>query len=153
MKRDRVNGIVGVIIGVLIIAGALRLPPSKVPDDIGPAVFPIIAAVMIIIPGLFLTFKKAFTEECPFLNRQEWKRLGILVLVFILYAVLLYMVGFLVATPIITFIISKMFSQGKKVPAWQLIVYALILTIIVYMCFYKGLGLKLPRGEFFNLDL
>ncbi len=153
MKRDRINGMISTFLGVYLIGASLRLPPSRVPDDIGPAVFPVIAAVMIIIPGLYLIFKKAPEEEKEFLTRQEWKRFGILILVFFLYAALLYGVGFLIATPVVTFIISRMFSHGKKVPVWQLILYAVVLTALVYMCFYKGLGLKLPRGEFFNLEL
>lgn len=153
MKRDRINGIIGIVIGLLMITGALGLPPSKVPDDIGPAVFPIIAGVMIIIPGVFLTMKKPSSDENVFMSREEWKRFGLLVLVFFLYAALLYVVGFLIATPFVTFIISKMFSRGKKAAVWQIAIYAFILTAAVYICFYKGLGLKLPRGEYFNLEL
>lgn len=58
MKRDKVNGVIGIVLGSLLIVGSLSLPPSSVPDDIGPAVFPIIAAVMIMIPGLFIALKK-----------------------------------------------------------------------------------------------
>ena len=152
MRRDKINGIIGIIMGCFLIAGALRLPPSRVPDDIGPAIFPIIAAVMIIIPGLFLVLKKPSGEETAFLNKEERKRFCILILVFFLYAALLWAAGFLTATPIIVFIISRMFSQGKKVPMWQTILYAVILTLLVYACFYKGLGLKMPRGSFFNLE-
>ena len=152
MKRDKVNGVIGVVLGSLLIIGSLRLPQSSVPDDIGPAVFPIIAAVMIIIPGLFIVLKKNPGQETPFLNKQEWKRFWILVLVFTVYALLLYAVGFLIATPIITFIISRMFSMGKKVPIWHTVIYAVILTLLVYLCFYKGWGLKFRKGEFFILD-
>ena len=140
------------VLGSLLIVGSLSLPPSSVPDDIGPAVFPIIAAVMIMIPGLFIALKKNPGQEIPFLNKQEWKRFWVLVLVFTVYALLLYAVGFLIATPIITFIISRMFSMGKKVPIWHTVIYAVILTLLVYLCFYKGLGLKMPQGEFFNLE-
>ena len=153
MKRDKINGAIGVVLGILLIIGAQNLPASKVPGDIGPAIFPMIAAVMIIIPGLFLVLKKPTGEDTVFLTKEEWKRFGVLIAVFFLYAVCLWAAGFLIATPIITFNISKMFSQGKKVPFWQIALYAVVLTLLVYLCFYTGLGLKLPKGEFINLEI
>lgn len=151
MSRDRINGIIGIILGCLVLIGSMLLPPSNVPDDIGPAVFPIIAAVLIIVPAIYMVLKKPAGEEQKFMTKIEWKRFWILIAVFFIYAALLYIAGFLIATPIVTFIISRMFSQGSKVPLWQIIVYAVVLSLVVYICFYKGLGLILPQGQIFNI--
>lgn len=154
LSRDVINGSIGVVVSVALIISALRLPPSTVPDDVGPAVFPIIAALMILIPSLVLVYNslKSAEEYIPFLNKEEWKRFWLLVGVMILYVVLLYVAGFLIATPIVMFIICLMFSKGKQIPKWRFAVYSLVFTLALYLAFYKGMGLKLPLGEFITLQ-
>lgn len=153
MKKDRLNGIICLIFSTVLIISALMLPESKVPDDIGPTVFPVMAGLMILIPALVMIFKpNPKADVQPFLaGKDEKKRFLLLVGVLFLYVICLYVAGFLIATPIVTFIICTMFSKGKKIPWWVRMLYSVILTAAIYLAFAKGLGLKLPVGEMINL--
>lgn len=146
MTRDRGTGIISIILGGCVAVLALQFPKSSMLGDIGPAVFPLIAAGILIICGTGLLIKK--TERAGrFLDQNETKRLLLITCVYIGYAALLWAVGFLIATPIAVFVLCIMLSN-RKTALWKCAIYAVIVTTVVYLCFYTLLGLKLPVGKF-----
>lgn len=67
--------------------------------------------------------------------------------VYVLYGILLWAVGFLIATPIACFVLCAMMSGKRKIAKWKLALFSIIVTAIVYYCFYSLLSLKLPVGR------
>lgn len=147
MTRDRATGVISVVLGAMVAVYAHFLPQSRMEGDIGPAVFPYIAAALLIVCGILLIARKAEAAE-PFLPQKiQKKRFLLMTLVYILYGILLWAVGFLIATPLICFALCVMMSGSKRIPRWKLVAFSVLVTGIVYYCFYTLLSLKIPVGK------
>lgn len=147
MTRDRATGVISILLGIIVAVYICFLPKSSMEGDIGPAVFPGIAAAMLLICGILLVVKKS-GPSAPFLPELvQKKRFVLMTLVYIVYGVLLWAVGFLIATPICCFILCIMMRGNKKIAWWKLAVFSVIVTGVVYYCFYTMLSLKMPVGK------
>lgn len=148
MKRDRATGIITAMLGVLVAVYTGMLPKSGIEGDIGPAVFPYIAAAMLVVCGVILAVRRQKEDSTPFLPELvQKKRFLLMTLVYILYGISLWAVGFLIATPVACFVLCVMMSGSRKIAKWKLAVFSLIVTAVVYYCFYTLLSLKLPTGS------
>ena len=148
MKRDRATGLIAAILGIVVAIYAYFLPKSGIEGDIGPAIFPYIAAAMLIVCGIILVVRKQDGDSAPFLPETvQKKRLLLMTVVDVLYGILLWAVGFLIATPIACFVLCAMMSGKRKIAKWKLALFSIIVTAIVYYCFYSLLSLKLPVGR------
>lgn len=147
-NTDRITGILSVLAGGSLVLGALQLPASQVPNDIGPGVFPILAGGIMVVCGLLLAVKKTNNaEHKPFLSRDGWKRFGILFTVFVLYAVLLWLLGYIISTLIILYIVSSLFSADKPYPQYKRIIFSVLITVATYLIFSEILAVRLPEGK------
>lgn len=148
MKRDRATGLIAAILGIVVAIYAYFLPKSGIEGDIGPAIFPYIAAAMLIVCGIILVVRKQDGNSAPFLPETvQKKRFLLMTVVYVLYGILLWAVGFLIATPIACFVLCVMMSGKRKIAKWKLALFSIIVTAIVYYCFYSLLSLKLPVGR------
>ena len=148
MKRDRATGLIAAILGIVVAIYAYILPKSGIEGDIGPAIFPYIAAAMLIVCGIILVVRKQDGDSAPFLPETvQKKRFLLMTVVYVLYGILLWAVGFLIATPIACFVLCAMMSGKRKIAKWKLALFSIIVTAIVYYCFYSLLSLKLPVGR------
>lgn len=148
MKRDRATGLIEAILGIVVAIYAYFLPKSGIEGDIGPAIFPYIAAAMLIVCGIILVVRKQDGDSAPFLPETvQKKRFLLMTVVYVLYGILLWAVGFLIATPIACFVLCAMMSGKRKIAKWKLALFSIIVTAIVYYCFYSLLSLKLPVGR------
>ncbi len=148
MKRDRATGLIAAILGIVVAIYAYFLPKSGIEGDIGPAIFPYIAAAMLIVCGIILVVRKQDGDSAPFLPETvQKKRFLLMTVVYVLYGILLWAVGFLIATPIACFVLCAMMSGKRKIAKWKLALFSIIVTAIVYYCFYSLLSLKLPVGR------
>lgn len=148
MKRDRATGLIAAILGIVVAIYAYFLPKSGIEGDIGPAIFPYIAAAMLIVCGIILVVRKQDGDSAPFLPETvQKKRFLLMTVVYVLYGILLWAVGFLIATPIACFVPCAMMSGKRKIAKWKLALFSIIVTAIVYYCFYSLLSLKLPVGR------
>lgn len=148
MKRDRATGLIAAILGIVVAIYAYFLPKSEIEGDIGPAIFPYIAAAMLIVCGIILVVRKQDGDSAPFLPETvQKKRFLLMTVVYVLYGILLWAVGFLIATPIACFVLCVMMSGKRKIAKWKLALFSIIVTAIVYYCFYSLLSLKLPVGR------
>ena len=147
MKRDRATGLIAAILGIVVAIYAYFLPKSGIEGDIGPAIFPYIAAAMLIVCGIILVVRKQDGDSAPFLPETvQKKRFLLMTVVYVLYGILLWAVGFLIATPIACFVLCAMMSGKRKIAKWKLAFFSIIVTAIVYYCFYILLSLQLPVG-------
>ena len=148
MKRDRATGLIAAILGIVVAIYAYFLPKSGIEGDIGPAIFPYIAAAMLTVCGIILVVRKQDGDSAPFLPETvQKKRFLLMTVVYVLYGILLWAVGFLIATPIACFVLCAMMSGKRKIAKWKLALFSIIVTAIVYYCFYSLLSLKLPVGR------
>ena len=148
MKRDRATGLIAAILGIVVAIYAYFLPKSGIEGDIGPAIFPYIAAAMLIVCGIILVVRKQDGDSAPFLPETvQKKRFLLMTVVYVMYGILLWAVGFLIATPIACFVLCAMMSGKRKIAKWKLALFSIIVTAIVYYCFYSLLSLKLPVGR------
>ena len=87
MTRDRVTGLIALILGCAVAFATTQLPESSMAGDVGPKVFPYISAGILILCGIGLcvTGKEA---SPAYYNKAQFQRL-----VFIFGIVLLYVVG------------------------------------------------------------
>ena len=148
MKRDRATGLIAAILGIVVAIYACFLPKSGTEGDIGPAIFPYIAAAMLIVCGIILAVRKQDGDSAPFLPETvQKKRFLLMTVVYVLYGILLWAVGFLIGTPIASFVLCVMMSGKREIAKWKLALFSIIVTAIVYYCFYSLLSLKLPVGR------
>lgn len=109
-----------------------------------------------IICGLMLIVQdksKKDDPKKPFFNKEEWGRFGLLLAAYFGYFLLLWLVGFIVATFAAMFVMCTMFSKGKNVAVWSRLLFAAVVTMGIYAAFYWGLGLRLPLGILLRLDI
>ena len=148
MTKDRATGLIAVVAGIVLMIYTKMLPPSMMAGDIGPAVFPYISSCILILcgTGLVVTGKKK--EEKPYFTGPQLKRLGMISAVMILFIVAEALFGFIVPTIVVLFVLSRMFSNGKQVAAWKSLLFAVVLTAVLYYLFTNTFSMVLPRGIF-----
>lgn len=148
MKKDRAIGLVSLALGIATMIGTMQIPISSSiasSPEPGPRLFPTIAGVLLIICGLGLILQKQKDAE-PFLEKQQWKRLGVLALVFVLYCVGLSFLGFVISTPVMLFVSMTMFAGEKKLPLPAKLLYCAGVTGVIYLLFVVLFKTNIPSG-------
>jgi energy-coupling factor transporter transmembrane protein EcfT len=97
--------------------------------------------------ALFLKtiFKKEKGEFSSTFSGTLWKRVLIVVIALIIYAVFMPKVGYLISTFLL---MGFLFWVVKGTKWWLALVYSLLTTIITYYCFSVWLRLEFPEGLF-----
>ena len=150
MKNDKQLGLLILAIGIAGILLTMQIPVKTFTDDPGPRVFPYFGSIILVISGLgmLLTAKRKEGKSVPFLTSEGWKRAGIMTSLFIIYALALRIVGFIVATPIMVFFFYRQIAGPGKAHLLRGIAYSLITFGSVYLVFSKVLNSFLPPGIF-----
>ena len=151
MGKDKVIGLVSFVLGIAALIGTYFIKVSKMAvsmGDPGPKVFPYVAGVLLVICGLGLFFKKS-TDAKVFMTKQQWLRVLALFLAFAGYILLLYLAGFVIATPVLLFVMMTMFAGEKKPSILVRILYAMISTGVIYLLFVVLLKTNVPMGILF----
>ena len=154
MNRDKGNAIFVILLGIFVVYQTSKLPnPIGVGSDaVGPRIFPYITAGLLISMGLGLLIQKS-EENKPFLTKRAWIRLLIILGVYLGYCLLLWAFGFLIATPILLFTLSTMFSVGKNIKWYWRVIYAIALTAVIYLLFFTLLHMSLPTGKIIKFQI
>ncbi len=146
MKSERMlTGIIAVCgLFLLIYACNFEAPISY--DPVGPKSFPILLMGLITASAIYLTVRPAMMFEPVELG---WTKhlLGKLVLCALsltLYAVFFELMGFIVATLLMTIAVGKLFN-GKTIP---IVMTGLVLSVCTYYLFDRVLDVPLPLGFF-----
>lgn len=151
MHRDRIVGLVTVIMGALVALGTTQIADSNMAGDPGPKVFPFISAGILLVCGIILLVRKPAGEVKPFLQGQEIKRFLTIIGVIAAYIVLMWAVGFAIPTFLMVLVMCLMFGTDVKTPVWQAAIYALVVTAVLYAVFVMALHLRLPVGSLIKL--
>ncbi len=143
MASDRVFGLVLILLALAYIAGAYQIQTSFLADPVGSKTFPILIAVITALCGLIILLKPDEEPEWP--DLLTFGRLGLSVLVLVIYAYAIRPYGFIGPTAV-----------AAGILAWQITPHAgraaltgIGLSVGLFVLFKYGLGLGLvpfPHG-------
>lgn len=147
--HDTLLGLIFVAIGISVLVTASGYPQMP-GQDVGPAMFPSLVAVGMVVFGGILAFRsRRIAGPRQIFAVGDWIQsprhiiAGLsVVLGCIAYATLSNVLGFLILTPLLLLVWHVSF--GVRVPT--AIASAVITTLVFWAVFYKGLGVPLPWG-------
>ncbi|MCI7734441.1 MAG: tripartite tricarboxylate transporter TctB family protein [Dysosmobacter sp.] len=148
MKRDQVTGAISIVLGVLVVIATIRMPASGMRNDVGPKVFPAICAAGLILSGIGVMLKKDGKQSRGY-TKRELGRLLLIGAVVLGYVILMNLVGFLIPTVVVLYIMSTMFAEKLSIPRWKRALFAVAVTAAIYVVFVKVMALQLPGGRLF----
>ena len=155
-KKDFGLGVFCVLLAVWIAFMTMQLKPSLYEGDPGPRMFPMIGSVLIAACGIALIIKQGEPGRA-FLSAAQWKAAGKLFSIYIFFVLLFWAFGFVVAVPVILFIVTFMLSglSAKDKSVKQRLMMSLIFAVIggaaLYLAYVVGLDAQMPKGFVFKL--
>jgi putative tricarboxylic transport membrane protein len=150
LTKDKVAGLVSLVLGVIYFFATNNLPESAVADPIGPRAFPYIISVGMVVVGLILTLKReVLTEQNRAVifdlstEKELMRDIGYTCLSGIVFGLILDPVGYLISA--FLFMTAMMFiSNGMRIV--YNISIGLTFALITYGLFFGLLQVSLPRG-------
>lgn len=155
-KKDFGLGVFSVIASAVIVWLSMQLKATSYEGDPGPRMFPLMGAAVMGVCGLVLLIKQD-GEEKTFLTPRQWRDAGTIFLIYIAMVVLLYLFGFIVAVPVIlfvlTFVLSKLSMADASVKKRLIssLIYAIVAGALIYVAYVIGLQAALPKGIIWKL--
>lgn len=137
---DRIFGGLGLLLAALFIWQAQLIELSFISDPIGPRTFPTIIGAILGISSLVIVLRPDTTAQWPPAGRLF--EIAMSVAVMIAYAMLLPILGFVIATALAATYLT--WRLGTK-PAWSGVV-GVLTSLGIYAVFHLILGLSLARG-------
>lgn len=145
-RTDRYVGLGFVVLGALCFYDSTGWKKSFASDPAGPAAIPKILCIGLILLGLVLAIGGFLCKKKPegrFITGQELITTLVLCGICVAYILLLKIIGYLLATPLL--IASVLVTVGMRKPK-PIILISLITTIILFFLFYSLLRVNLPLG-------
>lgn len=140
-KADFIASIIMLFIGIYVLIEVSNF--RKISSlDIGPAFFPKILGILLIIFALLISFKaikKNNNEKINFVN----KNLIIVLLSIILYCVLFNVIGFVISSTIMLAFLMRIMGSDKWI---KTIITSFVIVIVIYFIFKMLLNVPLPWG-------
>ena len=155
-KKDFGLGVFCILFAALIIYLSLQLKATGYEGDPGPKMFPIIGSVIMAICGIALIVAPE-KQAKVFLTKQQWKAAFGLFGMYVVLALLLWLLGFMFAVPIVlfivTFLLSKLSVKDSTVKHRLLIsiIYGVVGGAVLYFAYVKGLKAQMPTGLLIEL--
>ena len=136
-----------VVLGLLLLAGVRGIAPGAGYDRIGPRFFPVVTATGMILLGAALAIsarrRRPPVDSTASTTPLNWIPFGYFALAFLLFIVLLEPAGFAIAAALQFWLVARAFRSRR---AARDALIAVLLSLIVYLAFSRGLGLPLPDG-------
>ncbi|MBR1757544.1 MAG: tripartite tricarboxylate transporter TctB family protein [Lachnospiraceae bacterium] len=145
-RTDRYLGIGFIVLGGICFYSATTWPMYFASDPAGPGAIPKILSVGIMVLGLILAIGGFFVKtkpEKPLMSVAELRVVGLLTVTCIAYILLLQVIGYLLATPLL--IAAILLICGNR-NVKQIILLSVIATIVLFLLFYSLLRVNLPLG-------
>ena len=155
-KKDFGLGVFCILFAALIIYLSLQLKATGYEGDPGPKMFPIIGSVIMAICGIALIIAPE-KDQKVFLTKAQWKAAFGLFGMYVVLALLLWLLGFMFAVPIvlfiITFMLSKLSVKDASVKHRLLIslIYGVVGGAVLYLAYIVGLKAQMPTGLLIEL--
>ncbi len=164
-RADVVSGLVVAGAGVLLLVSARGIEEQVRPaPGVGPATLPTALSVLLIIAGLVLAviglrhrhgtgqaadgmrdgeppgIDQLVVGEEP---RVPWRRLAVMVALFVGYALIFVPLGYMLATALYLGVVVTVIDRAK----WKRnLVFAVVFAVVVYYGFTELLSVQLPAG-------
>ena len=152
LSKDKIVSLVFMALSVviLILTQNVRVLPNLA--EPGPRLFPQIAAIGMILCGIGMFLDKGSSQASAeaYLTGEGWKRFAVVFAVIAAYVLGLFLVGFLIATPIAMLGFVAVLRSGKKVSVPATVVIAVATTVVLYFVFEKLFAIPLPPGKLFG---
>ncbi|MBC7145086.1 MAG: tripartite tricarboxylate transporter TctB family protein [Thioclava marina] len=137
---DRIFGVFGLLLAIGFAVAALNIEESFLSDAVGPSGFPLIVAAVLGLSSIVIAIKPDAAPQWPSLGRLA--ELLAAVVMMVLYAELLPVLGFVIATALAAAYLSWRLGSGP---------IASVLTGVgssvgIYVIFHLVFGLSLARG-------
>lgn len=146
MKSERILTAIIAVCGLALLIYACNFEAPISYDPVGPKSFPILLMGLITFCAIYLTVRPAIMFEPVELgwSKHMLGKLTLCAVTLTLYAALFELLGFIVATILMTFALGKLF-HGKTLPTG---ITALVLGLSTYYLFDRVLDVPLPLGLF-----
>ena len=154
--RDRVLAIALLVISAFFALQANGLEASNLQNDPGPKVFPWIGCAILAICAIILFLKPGPNGKKMNLSKEEWKRLVIIMGLYLLMVFGTLLFGITATLPVALFIISYLFSKSSRpdMPTKKRIITTLIYTVCLsaalYLIYVVALDVRLKPGILFK---
>ncbi len=151
VSRDQITGAVTVLLGIFVFVMISQFSVPFTAEYPGPKALPALAGIGFIIcgAGIFLEGCRK-TEEKTFLVKEGWIRLIINLVLIAVYILAMKYIGFMIATPILLFVLSTWYAKGYKSTVVQRIIFAVAVTAVVYLAYHVAFGYSMPDGLLFG---
>ncbi|BBU55145.1 MULTISPECIES: tripartite tricarboxylate transporter TctB family protein [Mameliella] len=137
---DRIFGVVGILLAIGYVFAALAIEESFLSDAVGPKAFPLIIAAILGLSSLVIVLRPDAEPHWPALGRLVEVFASVVVL--ILYAEMLPVAGFVVAT---AFAAAYLAWRLGSAPL-EAVLVGVGTSVGIYVIFHLVLGLSLARG-------
>lgn len=138
-------GALMVLMSIAVLVQAVRLDNGG--DAIGPATMPWVVGALLLLVGVLMTVRgrrdMTVWENTDHTTTQDWKRLGVLVLALLVFAVIVPWVGYVVSATLLYAVTASMLGAPDKP---RTIAYGFIVAALVFLLFDVGIGIALPAG-------
>lgn len=143
LGTDRVAGAAMLVLAGFIGWESRSFTVRFVTDPLGPKALPLFVASMLAIAGVYVLARPTADPAWP--ARQAWRKIVVTVITFLVYAGLLYPLGFFLPTAAVVFLLALLFGGTPVRSAIAAVLFAGFLQAL----FGYVLGLTLPVGALF----
>jgi putative tricarboxylic transport membrane protein len=140
MNSDRVLGVLAVLMGAGMAVLAWGYKAQVEYEPVGPRAFPLLLAALIALCGLWLTFKPA--HRAHFGSGFQMRSVALCALFVVLYAVLFQVLGFVLATALMSIPVGRIFGGSWK----QSVLTGIGMGVVLFVLFDTLLDVVLPAG-------
>ncbi|MEB3793213.1 tripartite tricarboxylate transporter TctB family protein [Acinetobacter sp. IK40] len=144
MSVERIfSGILGLVsLGLLYLAWGYVAPIAY--DPLGPRPYPVLLLIVLILSCLYLTFRpQKLTEQLDLgYTASVLKKISLMMLFMLLYALTFELLGFPIATALMFFVVGMLFGGSAKASA----VSGFVFGCLLYGLFDYVLDVPLPLG-------
>ncbi|MEC7300473.1 MAG: tripartite tricarboxylate transporter TctB family protein [Pseudomonadota bacterium] len=139
---DRIFGVFGILLSIGYVFAALAIEESFLSDAVGPKAFPLIIAAILGLSSLAIVLRPDAEPQWPTLGRLA--EIAAAVVVMILYAEMLPVAGFVIATAFAAAYLGWRLGSS----ALESVFVGVGTSVGIYVIFHLVLGLSLARGPF-----
>jgi putative tricarboxylic transport membrane protein len=141
-RARRIFSIVLLIFGAVVVISSFWLDKSFISYDIGPAIYPRILGVIVILLSVMMFIRPAQDGE-PEKIRVFGKKFFLIIIPMMIYILMLKPVGFIVSTMLAMILMIR--AMGEK-RIFNIVLYATITPVVLYFMFSFLLHVPLPKG-------
>ncbi len=116
--------------------------------DIGPRAFPYLAGAGLIVCAIGKMLTEGPKDDVVF-TLEGWKRILVVFALIAGYLLAMTFVGYIVTTPVFSFLLVYAMKEDRKFSVWKTLLFAVLLTAVLYVVFQNIILVFLPTGILF----